>query len=115
MTSGWLLTPRGQSLGAAPPGSDPSIPSYAFSGSAPDRIVAIAELLHVLAILLDGVADLGGALTREGTGVGHRTAESHVIAHDVGALGIGLHIVEVHLLHAELAGFVASVVGLVPF
>jgi len=33
----------------------------------------------------------------------------------VGAVRIGLHVIEVDLLHAEVASAVASVVGLVPF
>src|SRR4051794_29240388 len=96
-------------------GSARRAPSFSIMKSAPDGIVAIAELLHVLAVLLDGFADLGGALAGEGARVGHRTADADVVAHDVGALRIGLDVVEVHLLHAEVAGAVASVVGLIPF
>src|SRR6476646_9561964 len=90
-------------------------PGQEISGSAPDRIVALGELLHVLAVFHDRVADLGGALPRQGTGVGDRAADADVVADDVLARRISLHVVEIDLLHAEIAGFVASVVGLVPF
>src|SRR5689334_1983214 len=83
---------RGSARGAPPSFNEAS------GGSAPDRIVAFGELLHDLAILLDRLADLGGALAREGARVGHRAADADVVAHDVGAIGIGLHIVQIDLL-----------------
>jgi hypothetical protein len=44
-----------------------------------------------------------------------RTTEPNVVADEVGSTGIGLEIVDVDLLHFELAGEIPAVVGLAAF
>src|SRR5206468_4741285 len=91
-----LRNARGSAL-ALPPAHATSV------GSAPHRIVAVGDLPYVLPVVLDALTDLGGALPREGARVGDRAARAHIVAHDVLSLRISLHVVEVDLLHAELA------------
>src|SRR5258705_4987372 len=90
-------------------------PPAVSDGSARHRIVAVGELPDVLPVVLDVLSDLGGALSGQGAGVGDRATRAHVVAHDVLARRISLHVVEVDLLHAELADAVAPVVWFVPF
>src|SRR5687767_15423904 len=73
----------------------------------------LRQLPHVLPVLLDPASELGGALAREGAGIRDRASLAHVVAQEILTIGVGLHVVDVDLLHAKVAVAVATVVRFV--
>jgi hypothetical protein len=87
--------------------------TYYGGPAAVESLPAFGKLLDVVAILSDKVGDVFCAFSAFGSRIGHRAAQSNVVADVLFALGFGAQILDVDVLDAIVAGAVASVVWLV--
>src|SRR5579885_1331536 len=73
------------------------LPAFAARRRAP----TLRELLDVLAIVGNHVADVPRVQARVRAGIGNRAAEAHIVANELGSGGILEQVVDVGLAHAE--------------
>jgi len=73
------------------------------------------EMIHLVTILVDQSLHLLTTHARLRTGIRNGAPEPHIVADEIGTLGIFERILDVCLLHFEVAIDIASVVRLVAF
>lgn len=74
------------------------------------RWCAPGQAVHVFPVRRDKVPNLLTELTGCRASIRNGATQPHVIPYEIGAVGIGLKILHVNLLHLEVSGFVAAVV-----